>query len=222
MPELRPIRVWDVPVRITHWALVLSVGGLYATGEYHWLDMDWHFRFGYATLALVLFRLLWGVFGSEHARFADFLRGPSAILAYLRSLNRADSSAFLGHNPLGALGVVGLLLLILAQIATGLFSSDQIEVFAPLAERVSQDTSDWLTEWHQLGQQLLLILIAVHVIAVAGHYLWRRENLVGPMFTGRKHARAGEHARWRPLWRAGLLFALALGAVWVLSVYGPA
>ena len=222
MSDLRPIRVWDLPVRITHWALVLCLAGLYATGEYDWLDMEWHMRFGYATLALVLFRLLWGVFGSEHARFADFVRGPGAIVGYLRSWNRPDHRGSLGHNPLGAIGVLALLLLTLAQVTTGLFASDEIEVFGPLSERVSTDTSEWLTDWHHLGQQFLLILIAVHVLAVALHYLLRKENLVGPMFTGRKLAPDGTDARWRPLWLAALLFAISLGAVWALSVWGPA
>jgi cytochrome b len=218
---VRPIRVWDVPVRLTHWALVLCMLGLYGTGKYDWLDMDWHFRFGYLTLALVLFRIVWGFVGSEHARFVDFVRGPSAVVGYVRSWNRADYRASLGHNPLGGVAIVLLLLLILAQTVTGLFSNDEIEVFAPLAERVSQDLSDWLTDWHHLGEQLLLILIAVHVIAVAVHYLWRRENLVGAMFSGKKLAETGEDARMRPWWLALLVFALALGAVWALSVWGP-
>ena len=221
MSNPRPIRVWDLPVRLTHWAMVLCIAGLYATGEYGWLDMDWHFRLGYATLALVLFRLLWGIFGSEHARFAIFVRGPSAISAYVRSWNRPDYRDSLGHNPLGALGVIGLLLLTLAQISTGLFASDQISLFGPLAERVTQDTSEYLTDWHHLGQQFLLILIAIHVLAVALHYLLRKENLVAPMFTGRKLATQGEDAKWRPWWLALLLFAIAVGAVWALSVFGP-
>ena len=119
MSTTQSIRVWDLPVRLTHWAMVLCVAGLYATGEYGWLTMEWHFRFGYAMLALVLFRLLWGVFGSEHARFVDFVRGPGAIGRYLRNWRSADYRPAIGHNPLGALAVLAMLALILAQTVSG-------------------------------------------------------------------------------------------------------
>ena len=219
--KARRIRIWDLPVRLTHWALVLCVLALYATGEYGWLTMEWHFRFGYAALALLLFRLLWGVFGSEHARFADFVRGPSAILAYLESWRSADYRPALGHNPLGALAVLAMLALMLAQAVSGLFSNDEIEWFGPLSERISTSASaDW-TDWHHLGQKILLALIVLHLAAISLYRLVKREDLVLPMLTGNKQRSDGQDARWRSPWLALALFALCAGAVWAITRWGP-
>lgn len=217
----RRIRIWDLPVRLTHWALVLCVLALYATGEYGWLTMEWHFRFGYAALALLLFRLLWGVFGSEHARFADFVRGPGAILAYLESWRSPDYRPALGHNPLGALAVLAMLALMLAQAVSGLFSNDEIEWFGPLSERISTSASaDW-TDWHHLGQKILLALIVLHLAAISLYRLVKREDLVQPMLTGRKQRSDGQDARWRSPWLALVLFAMCAGAVWAITRWGP-
>lgn len=216
------IRVWDLPVRLTHWALVLCIAGLYATGEYGLLTMEWHFRFGYATLALVLFRLMWGVFGSEHARFADFVRGPGAVIRYLRDWRSAGYRPAVGHNPLGALAVLAMLALILAQAISGLFSNDEIEWFGPLSERISVQASADLTDWHHLGQSLLLALIALHLLVIAAYRLIKREDLVKPMLTGRKQRDDALDAKWRSPWLALALFSLCLCVVWAISVWGPA
>lgn len=222
MTTARSIRVWDWPVRLCHWALVLTIAALYATGEYGWLDMDWHFRFGYLALALVLFRLIWGVIGSEHARFTDFVRGPSTILAYFNNWRGADlASQYPGHNPLGALSVLALLALLLVQALTGLFSNDQIQWYGPLAERISQGASDTATSWHKLGQKVLLALIALHLLAIAGHRVLRREILVAPMLHGRKVSAVADDARWRSPILALVVFAACLALVWAISVYGP-
>ena len=217
----RRIRIWDWPVRLTHWALVLCILALYATGEYGWLSMDWHFRFGYAALTLILFRLIWGVVGSQHARFSDFVRGPRAILHYLESWGRADYRPALGHNPLGALAVLAMLLLMLAQAVSGLFSNDEIQWFGPLSERISTSASaDW-TDWHHLGQKLLLLMIVLHLAAISVYRLVKHEDLVQPMLTGSKQRSDGHDARWRSPWLALVLFALCAGAVWAITVWGP-
>ena len=221
-PTTRTIRVWDLPVRLTHWALVLCIVGLYATGEYGWLTMEWHFRLGYVTLALVLFRLLWGVVGSEHARFSDFVRGPGAMLRYLRNSGSADYRPAVGHNPLGAWAVVAMLALILAQATSGLFSNDEIEWFGPLSERISMEASAEWTDWHHLGQKLLLALIALHILALSAYRFIKREDLVKPMLTGRKERNDSVDANWRSPWLALTLFALCVGLVWAISVWGPA
>lgn len=213
----RSIRVWDLPVRLTHWALVLCIVGLYATGEYGWLTMQWHFWFGYGALALVLFRVLWGLVGSEHARFGDFVRGPRAIVAYLR-----ERKSTIGHNPLGALAVLAMLALLLAQSVSGLFSNDEIEWFGPLSERISMEASAAWTDWHHLGQKLLLGLIVLHLLAIAGYRLLRREDLVGPMLSGRKQRADGVDARWRSPWLALCLFLLCAAAVAGVAWWGPA
>lgn len=222
MPPRQSIRVWDLPVRLTHWALVLCITGLYATGEYGWLTMEWHFRFGYVTLALVLFRLLWGVFGSEHARFADFVRGPGAIAGYLGSWGGSDYRPAVGHNPLGALAVLAMLGLILAQTVSGLFSNDEIEWFGPLSERISvQASADW-TDWHHLGQKLLLGLIVLHLLVISAYRFIKREDLVRPMLTGRKDRDDATDASWRSPWLALAVFSACLCLVWAISVWGPA
>lgn len=213
---MKDVRVWDWPVRLTHWALVLCIAGLYATGEYGWLTMQWHFRFGYAALALVLFRILWGLVGSEHARFGDFVRGPGAIVAYLRGGAQTP-----GHNPLGALAVLALLGVVLFQAVSGLFSNDEIEWYGPLSERISMAaSSDW-TGWHHTGQQLLLALIVLHLVAIAAYRVVKRIDLVRPMLTGRKRGIEAPDARWRSPWLALVLFALCAALVWAISAYGP-
>ena len=218
----RGVRVWDLPVRLTHWALAIAITGLYATGEYGWLTMEWHFRFGYATLALVLFRIVWGFVGSEHARFADFVRGPRTIVRYLDSWRQHDYRGAVGHNPLGALAVLAMLALILAQAVSGLFSNDEIEWFGPLSERISQDASAAWTDWHHLGQQLLLALIVVHLLAVSAYRMIKREDLVTPMLSGRKQRDDVVDARWRSPWLALALFLACCTGVWAIAVYGPA
>lgn len=214
------VRVWDWPVRLSHWVLVLCIAGLYATGEYGWLDMQWHFRFGYAALSIVLFRILWGFFGSEQARFADFVRGPRAVLEYLRTFGQAGERRWLGHNPLGALSVLALLGLVLLQAVSGLLSNDEIAAFGPLSERISTDASEAWTDLHESVQSVLLIFIGLHLLAIAAYRLVKREDLVTPMLTGYK-AGEGTDARWRPLWLAIALYALSLGAVLAVVYLGP-
>lgn len=213
----RHIRVWDWPVRLVHWALVVCVGGLYATGEYGLLTMQWHFWFGYAALVLVLFRILWGLVGSEHARFADFVRGPRTILDYLRG--RVPAPA--GHNPLGALAVLAMLALLLAQALSGLFSNDEIEWYGPLSERISSQASEDWSDWHGTGQKLLLALIALHLVAIAGYRLLRKQDLVTPMLHGRKTLEGGSDARFASPWLALALFLACAVAVSLLVWWGP-
>lgn len=209
-------KIWDLPVRISHWAMVLLVLGLWGTGEWGWFSMQWHFYFGYTLLTVVLFRILWGFFGSEHARFGDFLRGPRATWQYARAFIARRATESPGHNPLGAWSVLALLGLLLAQAGTGLFSSDDIAWFGPLSDRVSAATSRDLTGWHHFGKDLLLILIGLHVLAVLLHYLWRREDLITPMFTGQKPI-PGPDAVPAPWWRAVILLLLAAGVVYGVS-----
>jgi cytochrome b len=214
------VRVWDWPVRLAHWALVLCIAGLYATGEYGWLDMQWHFRFGYLALSIVLFRILWGFVGSEHARFADFVRGPRAVLEHLRTFGQAGARRWLGHNPLGALSVLALLGLVLLQAISGLFSNDEIAAFGPLSERISTEASAAWTELHEWLQGVLLVFIGLHLLAIAAYRLIRGEDLVTPMWTGYK-AGPGRNARWQPLWLAIVLYALCLAAVLAVAYWGP-
>ena len=211
-----PVRVWDLPTRVFHWSLVLLLIGAYATGEFGWLSMDWHFRFGYAILGLISFRVLWGFFGGEHARFARFLRGPRAVFAYLR-----EGRPVAGHNPLGGWAVLLLLLVIAVQAITGLFASDDIFVFGPLSSLVSSATSSRMTDLHEFGETALLLLVALHLSAVIGYGVFKRRNLTRTMITGRASIDGASDARSAPVWRFWLLAMVSAGLVWAVVVLLP-
>ena len=214
------LKVWDVPVRLFHWALVLLFAFMFFTGTVKGEWMDWHMRAGYAILALVLFRILWGFAGSNHARFGSFLAGPSACFAFARKLLARAPAHSAGHNPLGGWMVLVLLLALLLQVGTGLFANDDILIEGPLAALVSKAMSDRLTSWHYWNVNLLLALTAVHVLAVLYHAIFMKENLIGAMFTGVKHmpaAAAGSTAsRFASPWLALALFAVAALAVYLI------
>ena len=184
MPATDARLVWDLPVRVTHWALVLAVAGCWAT---HYAGVEWfawHRRLGYTVLVLVVFRIVWGFVGTRHARFASFLRGPSALLAYLRERGRAT----VGHNPIGALSVVALLALLLLQAATGLFANDEIMHMGPFYGWIAPELSNRITSLHRASSEWLLVLIGLHIAAVAFYVRVRRQPLVNALITGRKPA----------------------------------
>lgn len=166
------IAVWDWPVRLFHWLLVISFAGAWLTSDSeHWRLV--HTWFGYAMAALVGFRLLWGIVGTPHARFANFVRGPRAAFAYLRSLLGPAPQHHLGHNPAGALAIVGLLGLIVLTAASGYATYEELG-------------GEWLEELHEVAAHALLILVGVHLAGVLVGSLVHKENLVRAMFTGRK------------------------------------
>lgn len=179
------IRVWDLPTRVFHWSLVACVAGLVATGYVGGALMEWHARIGYAVLALLLFRLVWGFVGGHWSRFASFVRGPSHVAAYVRGDVHPDS--LVGHNPLGALSVLAMLAFLLAQVATGLVGDDEIAFTGPLNRFVTSAQGLAATWYHKrIGQWVIVGLVALHVAAVL-YYLWRKgENLVRPMLHGDK------------------------------------
>lgn len=205
------IRVWDAPTRIAHWLLVLLIPTSWWAAEVAH-RLDWHRWSGYAILGVVVFRLYWGLAGAETSRFAHFVRGPGAILAYLQG--RAPHRP--GHNPLGALSVLALLGLLAAQVTFGLFAVDIDGLESgPLSDRVSFDVGRQFAHWHHLTFNLLLGLIVLHLGAI-GVYALRRRNLVRPMITGRAEA-PGEDIRPAPFWRLALGLVLAVGAAWLIS-----
>ncbi len=207
------LRVWDLPVRLFHWTLLAGLAALYATQALG--KMDLHARIGEAVLALVLFRLLWGVIGSQTARFTDFVGGGRTVLAYLRQ-GRSPSA---GHNPLGGWMIVALLGGLLLQAGLGLFSNDDILFEGPLAHLVSDGTSSLLTHWHVLLFKILAGLAALHVAAVLAHWLGKGENLILPMLTGHKPwpaDRPRPALAFAPPLRALAMLALAAAAVLLL------
>jgi len=209
-PESR--LVWDLPVRVAHWALVLAVAGCFAT---HYAGIEWfawHRRCGYAVLILAVFRIVWGFVGTRHARFVRFVRGPGAILDYLRR----NGPPTVGHNPLGALSVLALLALLLLQAATGLFANDEIMSMGPFYGWIAPQLSNRITTVHRLNSDGLLVLIGVHLAAVAYYVRVRRQALVRAMLTGRKPA--GSVPAGEAISGSRPLLAIAIVAVLVVAL----
>lgn len=214
------VYVWDLPIRLFHWLLVASIIGLFVTGKLGGNWMEWHKLIGFFTLGLVVFRILWGLVGSEHARFASFVRGPGAVLAYLRGSPSggmpAAANPYLGHNPLGALSVLALLTVVLFQAVSGLFADDDILMRGPYASAVSGAISAQLTKLHKLNSDLILILVGLHLAAIAFYFFVKKENLVKPMLSGRKladvsTAQAAQEASAPTRPAPWLAWALAIG-----------
>lgn len=182
------IRVWDLPVRLFHWTLVVLIGVSYFSARAGGDWMNLHFWSGYTILTLVLFRIAWGFVGSTTARFSDFVKGPSAAIAHLRELLGRDRPREAGHNPLGGAMVVALLFAVLLQVAAGLFSADTDlgTVNGPLANLIADKWVDRLTSFHKFWINILLAMVALHVLAAVVYLVWKRQNLIGAMITGRK------------------------------------
>jgi cytochrome b len=181
-------RVWDWPTRLFHWGLVASILGAYISNRLGASYFSLHLFFGYATILLVGFRLIWGFVGTRHARFVNFLEGPRGVLRYLSAVGRKRHTRYAGHNPLGALMVVTLLSITGAQAMLGLFGNDEIFNLGPLAGLVSKETSLWLTSLHRGLFYIILLAVGFHVGAVLIHVFVKREPLILAMITGRKPA----------------------------------
>lgn len=180
------VKVWDLPVRLFHWAIVLLLAFQLVSGKIGDEMMVWHAYSGYGVLALVIFRILWGFAGSTHARFASFLAGPAATLRFAKRLFSREAVPQVGHNPLGGWMVIALVASLALQAASGLFANDGVSVEGPLASLVSLDVSNDMSEFHRWNLRLLVALSVVHVAAVLFHLFVKRENLTGAMFTGVK------------------------------------
>lgn len=186
--KAKKVRVWDLPIRLFHWTLAILLAVSYFSGRAGEAWMNLHFWSGYAILTLLLFRIAWGFVGSTTARFSNFVRGPVAAASYLKDLILGRSSYDPGHNPAGGLMVVVLILAVLAQVTAGLFSADTDMglVNGPLANLVADRWVDRLTAFHSYWVNVLIALVAIHVLAVLVYLVWKRQNLIGPMVTGRK------------------------------------
>ena len=183
----RRVRLWDPAVRIFHWALVICVCTSWYLGQFGPGIMTLHFWSGYTLIALLAFRLIWGLFGAWPARFRDFIYGPGTVLAYLKTLPRRVPSQWPGHNPVGAFSVFALLGLLGFQAYTGLYSNpDDFINYGPLYDPERDGFSKWATGWHQRGAPLILLLVLLHLGAIIYYKLWKGEALVGSMVHGRK------------------------------------
>ncbi|MEO7913915.1 MAG: cytochrome b/b6 domain-containing protein [Novosphingobium sp.] len=215
------IKLWDLPVRLVHWTFVLLLPLLWWTAEEG--KVDTHKTLGLIMLALVAFRLLWGVFGSSTARFSSFVRGPRAVIGFVRGRASPDGEPFVGHNPLGALSILLVLALLAAQVIIGLFAQDVDGIESgPLSYLVSYDTADAARELHELGFNLIVGVVVLHVAAIL-FYLWvKKDNLVRPMVTGSRELPASVAAPiMAPLWRAIVCAGLAGALAWWVSLGCP-
>ncbi|MFA5494456.1 MAG: cytochrome b/b6 domain-containing protein [Porticoccaceae bacterium] len=183
------VKIWDLPVRIFHWSLIALLGFSWYSAEIR--AMDWHRYSGYGILGLLAFRLCWGLWGSHTARFSTFVKGPATVSAYLRG-HLARPSTVVGHNPLGGWSVLALLLVLTLQVSSGLFAVDVDGLESgPLSYLVSFDAGRALADIHEVSFNVLLALVAVHVLAILWYECVRRERLVLPMVHGHKQI-AGE------------------------------
>ena len=180
------VLVWDLPVRISHWGFALAVSGSFITQWIGVAAFPLHVYCGYAVLILVAFRIVWGVVGPAHARFADFVRGPRAVFASLAALRHRVQARSAGHTPAGGWMIVTLLALLGLQAGSGLVANDSISETGPLFGYLSQDTSDAVSDWHRLMSNLILAAVGVHVAAALYYRYVLALDLIGPLVTGRK------------------------------------
>jgi cytochrome b len=187
IPRLEVVRIWDLPTRIFHVSLLLLIAGMYVTGDE---GDDWmriHFLLGYAILALIFFRLVWGFVGGYWSRFASFVPTPRRLLQYVSTLRLQSHQHAVGHNPLGALSVLAFLLVILAQVVTGFCSDNEIASAGPWTALISGQWVGWATQYHtEIGQVLLLVLIGLHVATVLFYKFFKQVDLIVPMIRGDK------------------------------------
>jgi cytochrome b len=221
--SLHRVRVWDLPTRFFHWALVVGVVGLAITGSIGGSALAWHFRCGYCVMALLLFRIIWGLVGGRWSRFSAFIYAPQSVINYLKGRGNPEHSV--GHSPLGAASVFALLGFLVAQVSTGLMSDDEIAYSGPLAHLVSNATVEAATFYHAaVGKWILLGLVVLHIGAII-FYQRRQHKLVNAMVHGDKTlALAVPSSRDDGLSRSAALLIFALccaGAYWVSTLAPP-
>jgi len=212
------IKVWDLPLRVFHWALAFSFLGAFATGELGGNLMYWHGVIGTFILGLIIFRVIWGIIGSQHSRFLSFFPTPRKVISYFKGEWQAH-----GHNPLGAISVLLLLSLVAAQVGTGLFANDDIAFEAPLFRLVDKEVSDSLSALHSTLFYVLAGLVVLHMVAVGFYFLFKKTNLVTPMITGKKRVEKGFEV---PVAKPGnqakprhFIFALVLSTVLTWAIH---
>jgi cytochrome b len=215
------IRLWDAPVRTVHWAFVLLMPALWWSAKEGNLAL--HRSLGYIMLALILFRIFWGFFGSSTARFVSFVKGPRAVLRYVRTLFGTTPVTTLGHNPLGAVSVIALLGLLATQAGIGLFAQDVDGIESgPLSYLVSFNGADAAREWHHSLFDVLLVVIVIHIAAILFYLFIKRDNLVRPMVTGKKqYTSPVPEMGTVPLWRAAVIALFSAGFTYWVSKGAP-
>ena len=214
--------MWDIPTRVFHWLLALSLCGSWATAEagFEWIDT--HNLLGYCALGLVLFRLLWGLVGTRHARFADFIKGPRTVLAAVPKLFSRSPGTAVGHNPIGGWSALLLLLLVAVQAGTGLFISDDVLHEGPYHHVISSDLAGTLAQIHHLNFTALQVFVGIHLLAIAWYRFGKKTSLVAPMVTGKKYlSDPSEAIASSQLVKGLIIAAVAAGAITALIQLAP-
>ena len=214
--------VWDLPLRLFHWLFSTSILASWYTAEIE--EMEIHIWLGYFMIGLLVFRLIWGFIGPRHARFSSFLQRPPAIWLYLKGVTDRASPQSIGHNPLGGLMVIAMIVLAAAQAATGLFATDDIIWAGPYNPLVSGATAEKLTAFHHYNFNVILGAIVLHLLAIAYYAFAKRHYLVPPMLHGRKLATVvpeHEAIASSQLLKAVIVIAISGGAVWWLVNSAP-
>jgi cytochrome b len=215
-----PMLVWDLPTRLFHWILVVLIFVAWLSAWRGWMQL--HVACGLTILTLLLYRLIWGVVGSDTARFSHFLKNPLAALGHLRHLPRREPDIEVGHNAAGGWMVLVMLALLVAQVATGLCSNDDVLTEGPLAATIGKDRSDWLTHIHHLNFDLIEIAISLHVLAIITYRVLKGQNLLLPMISGKKRLPGATRAprMMHPVLALAALIVSALAVVVFLLVVG--
>ena len=216
--------VWDLPLRLFHWLLVTCMVAAYVTAKLGFDWMQWHFYLGYCTIGLLVFRILWGFFGPRHARFTNFIRSPSAVWLYLKGIFKRGTPPSIGHNPVGGLMVLLMLVLVAIQAGTGLFTTDAIVWAGPYNPAVSESTASFLSTVHNWNFNFIIGVVLLHVAAIVFYAFYKNQNLVVPMLHGHKPAtlvpehEAISHSQ---LLKALVVSLVAAGLVYWLLAHAP-
>ena len=221
------VAVWDIGVRVFHWSLVMLMIAAVVTVKIGGNAMVYHSYCGYAILALLLFRILWGFVGGTYARFANFITGPGKVIAYMKTMfgrghdTGTNHESAIGHNPMGALSVVAMLAALLFQATSGLFVNDDILFEGPLSSWIGKELSDKITGWHKLNVKIIIALVLLHLGAIFFYLFYKKENLIKPMLTGIKNLTGtAPESRTGSASLAFVLLAVCAGAVYWLVHYG--
>jgi len=219
---MKQILVWDIPVRLFHWLLVLCLFGQWFTAEVLEDAMDIHFYIGYFTLWLIIFRLIWGFVGTKYAKFSSFIAGPKAIFAYSKSVLTKQHTFSIGHNSLGGLILPAVIILVGLQAISGLFTTDDIVYSGPYYATASYELQQYMQWLHHNIFYLLLAVIGLHLVAIGWYLVFLKHNLIGPMLNGKKAVAPKDGIEHSQLIKAILIMCLvAIFVYWLVEINSP-
>ncbi|WP_339723582.1 cytochrome b/b6 domain-containing protein [uncultured Paraglaciecola sp.] len=214
--------VWDIPVRLFHWLLVLCLLGQWLTAEVLEDAMDIHFYIGYFTLGLIIFRLIWGFVGTKYAKFNSFISGPKVMLAYIRNIRTKQQPLSIGHNSVGGLLLPAVLILVGLQAISGLFTSDDIVYSGPYYDSANADLQQWMQWLHHNIFDVLLGIIGLHLLAIGWYLIFLKHNLIKPMLDGKKAVALKDGITHSQLLKAIVIICLvAIFVYWLVEINPP-